>query len=129
MTWLAGALVILAGCWLVGLALLIFLAPNRADRFLMGFASSLRVHVLEQALRIVAGSALILYADHMRFTTVFWAFGWVLIVTSVGLLLLPWRWHQAFGTWAIPLATRHLTLYGLGSLALGGFVLFSVVWA
>ena len=50
-----------------------------------------------------------------------------LIVTAVGLLLVPWRWHHRFGEWAIPLAIRHIKLLALGAFALGAFVLYGVV--
>ena len=62
----------------------------------------------------------------MWYPDLFKVFGWLIIVTSVGLLLIPWQWHHKFGKWAIPLAIRHLKLYALGASALGTLILYGV---
>jgi hypothetical protein len=51
----------------------------------------------------------------------------VLIVSSLVLLALPWRWHRRFASWAVPLATRHMALFALVSFAGGAFVILSVL--
>jgi len=126
MTWLANTVVVLTGLLLVALALTIFFVPARARRFLGAFASSFRAHLAEQVARLVAGIGLIAAAARMRHPLVFEVFGWLLTVTAVILLLLPWRWHQRFGQWAVPLVLRHLRIYALGALLLGGYVLYGI---
>ncbi len=126
MTWIAGSVVVASGLWLVGFALAIFVTPARARRFLGRFASSARAHYTEQALRLVAGLAFVLFAPQMRYSKLFVAFGWLLVVTAAALLLVPWRWHHRFGRWAIPLAIEYMKLLALGSLALGVFILVGV---
>lgn len=130
MNWLtaaAGIVVILAGLWLLGLAVTSALAPQAAARFLSGFASSARAHYLEQALRITGGAGFLLYAQQMRFTTVFEVFGWVLVITSLGLLAMPWRLHARFAQWAVPLAIRHLKFYALGAALLAAFIFYAML--
>ena len=122
---LARILVILSGLWLVGLAAATALAPDRAAKFLERFASTARAHYTEQALRLVAGVAILVYAPEMRLPDLFRLCGWVVAGTAVGLLLVPWRWHHRFGRWAIPLAVRHLRLLGLGALLLGAAILWA----
>jgi hypothetical protein len=51
----------------------------------------------------------------MWFPDLFKVFGWILVMTTVGLLLIPWQWHHRFGKWAIPFAIRHLRLFALGA--------------
>jgi len=126
MTWIAGAVVVACGLFLVGLAVAMLTAREMSERFLRKFASSARAHYTEQSLRLLAGAGFVLYAPEMRHPLVFQVFGWVLVVTAAVLMLLPWRWHQRFGAWAIPLAIRHLRLYAVAVLALGGFVLWAV---
>ncbi len=126
MTTVAGIVVVLAGLWLVGLGVGAFAAPGPTAGLLGRFASTARAHYTEHLLRLTAGAAFVLYAGETRFPRPFEIFGWVLVATSALLLLLPWRWHHRFGRWAIPLAVRHLRLLGLGSLALGGLVLYAV---
>jgi hypothetical protein len=120
---LAPALVVLAALYLLGLGTAALLAPARATRFLSGFAGSARAHYLELAIRLVVGSALVAHAPDMRLPGLFSAFGWVLVITTAGLLALPWRWHQRFAQHAVPRATRHLWLVALVALALGAFML------
>lgn len=119
--------VLLAGLYLVTLAAVALISPQRATRFLSSFASSAPAHFLELFVRLVVGAALVLYAPHMKFPGLFAVFGWVIVVTTIGLLAMPWRWHRRFATWSVPYATRSMWLFALGSLAAGVFVLLSVV--
>lgn len=119
--------VLLAGLYLIALAAVAFVAPHRAKRFLSGFASSASAHFVELCLRLVVGAALVLYARQMKFTSVFVAFGGLVILTTLILFAIPWRWHQRFAVWSVPFATRNMALFGIGSLAGGAFLLLSVV--
>ncbi len=127
MTWLAGIVVMASGLWLVGLAASIVVIPARAARFLTGFASSARAHYTEQVLRLIAGSAIVVFAAEMRFPDLFRVFGWLVVLTTSVLLLIPWQWHHRFGEWAIPLAIRHIKLYALGAFVLGAFILYAAL--
>ncbi len=121
----AGLVVILSGGYLVGLGALSIVSPQRVARFLGAFASSAFAHFLEQCIRLVAGAAIVLYAPHMRFPGFFQAFGWVLVITSACLFVIPWRWHHRFAQQVIPQRTRNVRLYGIASAALGALVLFA----
>ena len=101
---LSGILVVGFGAFLVGLGIVIAINPLLAERFLKSFASSARAHYTEQASRLVAGVAIVIFAPSMWFPDLFMLFGWLIIVTTLGLLLIPWQWHNKFGEWAIPLA-------------------------
>ncbi|CAN5766514.1 hypothetical protein BH20ACI3_BH20ACI3_22100 [soil metagenome] len=124
---LASILVLLTGLYLIGFAVGLLLSPVRATRFLGGFASSAFTHYLELALRLIAGGAILLYARQMLFSDFFVIFGWILVVTTVGLFAVPWQWHQRFAKWGVPYATRNLTLVAGASFVFGGFVLASVI--
>ncbi len=105
------------------MAVVIALKPRLAERFLKSFASSARAHYTEQAVRLFVGAAIVIVAPSMWYTDLFRVFGWLIIVTTVGLLLIPWQWHHRFGTWAIPFAIRHLKLFAIGASALGTLIL------
>lgn len=119
----AFVVVALAGLYLCGLGVTAVLMPDRARRFLFGFVGSQVLHYVELFLRFAAGAAFITYAPHMLLSGVFWAFGWLLIVSTVGLLLVPWQWHQRFAHQTVPRATRYIALIGVVSLAGGGLIL------
>ncbi len=124
---IAGFVVVLAGLWLLALAGTSFILPERATQFLSGYASSARVHYLEQILRIIAGAGFVLHAAEMRYSQIFSIFGWILVITSTGLLLIPWQWHNRFAGWAVPFAVRHLKLYALGALILAAFIFYALI--
>lgn len=126
MNWIAALTVAAAGLWLVGLAAAIVFAPQQATRLLNGFASSARAHFAEQFVRIAAGAGMVFYAAEMRYPKLFGIFGWVLIATSAGLLLLPWTWHKQFAEMVIPVAIRFKGVLAVCSLVFGVFVFWSM---
>ena len=99
---LSGVVVVGFCLFLIGLAVVIATTPSLAERFLRSFASS------------------------MWYPELFRLFGWFVVVTAVGLLLIPWQLHHKFGTWVIPLVIRHMRLFALGAAALGAFILYGV---
>lgn len=105
---LASILVLLTGLYLIGFAVGLLLSPARATRFLGAFASSAFTHYLELALRLIAGGAILLYARQMLFSDFFVIFGWILVVTTVGLFAVPWQWHQRFAKWGVLLRNSQL---------------------
>lgn len=120
-------LVVLAAAYLIGLGVAAFVAPSRTARFLDAFASSARAHYLEIAIRLLVGAALVVAAPRMLWPDVFQVFGWVIVVTSLVLLVLPWRWHQRFAQAVVPPLTRRVWLFGLLSLPLGVVLLFAAL--
>lgn len=116
----------LAGLYLLALGIASLVMPVRASRFLLGFASSQTVHFVELFLRLVVGAALILSAPRMLLSGTFALFGWVVLLSTACLLLMPWRWHQSFAQQTVPRAVRYVRLIGLASLAIGGLILVAV---
>lgn len=62
----------------------------------------------------------------MWYPELFTLFGWLLIVTTAGLLLIPWQWRNTFSTRVMPPVFRHMRLFALGAFALGAFVLYGI---
>lgn len=125
-TFLAGAGVMLAAFYLVGFGAIALLVPSRASRYLHGFASSARVHLLELIARLTVGAAFMVYAPDMHFAVAFHIFGWILIITTLGLAVLPWRWHQRFARATVPAVRPYLPVVGIASVAAGAFVCWAV---
>ncbi len=118
--------VVLSGVYLLALGTAALVWPAHAGRFLLGFASSRTTHFTELAVRGVVGAALVLHAPRMHLPAAFAVFGWLLLVTTVCLSFVPWRWHQRFARESVPRALRHITLLGLACLVLGIFILVAV---
>lgn len=120
------AIVAVTGIFLVALGSVSLVAPARASRFLLGFAGSPAKHYTELAIRLLVGGAFLLAAPRTLWPGAFSLFGWVLLATTAGLLLVPWRWHHRFARRAVPEALRFLPLVGASSVVLGGLVLWAV---
>jgi len=118
--------VVFTALYLLALGATSLAVPARASRFLLGFASSQSIHFIELFLRLIVGAALVVYAPRMFVSGAFNLFGWLLLVTTTCLLLVPWRWHHRFAQFAVPRVTRYIGLVGVASLMLGGFILVAV---
>ncbi|WP_339826773.1 hypothetical protein [uncultured Arenimonas sp.] len=120
------AVVAMVAVFFVALGAASLVVPARASRFLLGFADSPYKHYAELAARFLVGGAFLLAAPRASWPGAFSVFGWVLVATTAGLLLVPWRWHHRFARWAVPEALRLLPLVGASSLVLGGLVLWAL---
>lgn len=116
----------MAGLYLLVLGGVALLKPAWATRFLLGFAGSQATHFLELALRLAVGAACVVAAPRLPLSGGFSLFGWVLLVSTAGLLVVPWHWHRRFAQQAVPRAVRYIALIGWASLAAGAFVLVAV---
>lgn len=126
MSTLASVVVVAFGLFLVGLSGVVFVRPARAERFFLSFARSARAHYTEQAVRLLIGGALVVRAPAMWQADLFRLIGWLIVVTSVGLILAPWRWHQRFGAWVLPWVVRHMRLYAVALFGVGVLLLYGV---
>jgi hypothetical protein len=123
---LAAIVVVACGLFLIGLSVVVFANPALAERFFMSFASSARTHYAEQALRLLIGASLVVLSPAMWQTNMFRLLGWAIVVSSAGLILIPWRWHHRFGERVLPLIVRHMRLYALGLFGFGALLLYGV---
>lgn len=98
--------VLLTGCYFIGLAMVAFAAPEKVARFLESSAGSVSTHFLEMGLRLAIGAAFVIRAPQMMVSGAFHLFGWGLILTTVCLLAVPWRWHRRFALRVVPQAIR-----------------------
>ena len=107
-----------AGLWLVGVAFLMALCPRYCLHLFEQMSANLgrsnaRLQFTEQGLRVVAGVALIVRAPASRLPLVFEIAGWLLVATSLLIMVAPVRWHGAYGTWWVkrlaPLVIRILS--------------------
>ncbi len=117
---------LLFGVFLVALGGVSLFTAERAKAFLLGFATSPFKHFLEMTLRLLVGGSILFQAPFLIFSTAFTIFGWMMIISTAVLILIPWRWHRRFAETAVPRALRFLPVVGLVSVILGGCVLYSI---
>ncbi len=124
---LALGFVVLTSLYLMVLGGASLLAEARARQFLLAFATSLRLHYCELAIRLCVGFGLVHHAPRMACPALAGVFGWIVVGTTAGLLLIPWRWHQRFAQAMVPRAVRYMAPIGISSLVLGAALLAAVV--
>jgi hypothetical protein len=128
LSYLAIGIVLAAGVFLVALAAMSLTVPHTGRQFLLAFARSPAAHFFELAVRFAVGLGFIGHAPHMAAGTLFFGFGWMLVITSVMLALLPWRWHRSFAQRFVPRATLHMPALGLASLLAGVCIFVAVAY-
>lgn len=99
---LSGLVVVASATLLIGLTVLVFAKPVVAERFFLSFASSAQAHFVEQILRVLLGGSLVIYSSSMWQPHTFRLIEWAIVVSSVGLMLIPWQWHHRFGKKVLP---------------------------
>jgi hypothetical protein len=93
--------------------------PTFAKSFFTGFATNPFKHYLEIAVRIVVGLAFIVHSGQSLAPKTLNVLGWVLIITSLVLALIPWRWHKTFAAKSVASAMRYLVLLSIASIVMG----------
>ncbi len=124
---LSGIITVSFGIYLISLLIISILRKDTAISYFSSFASSAKAHYFEQALRLLVGWGLLMYSENMHFSFIFYYFGWLLIATTVVLIITPWRWHHRYGKWAIPLTIKYLKIYAIAACLLGFFILYCVI--
>lgn len=122
----AGAILVAFGLFLISLAVVVFAKPAVAERFFMSFASSARAHYTEQVVRLLIGASLIIRSAAMWQPKIFWLVGCAIVLSSLVLILAPWKWHHRFGEKVRPLLIRRMNLFAIGILAFGVLLLYGV---
>jgi hypothetical protein len=123
----AKAIVAVVAIFFLMLGTVALVRPSIARGFLLGFASNALKHYAELFARVLVGGSLLLIAHNSAYSTVLSAFGWLLIVTTAFMALVPWRFHHRFTQSAVPKALRFLPLLGITSLVIGSLLLWVIV--
>ena len=120
----AAALIILlaASLWLIAVGLFMACRPKIMLDFLSLTASSHRVNLTEQGLRMLCGMALVIRAGSSKFPELFEVGGWFLICSSAMLMLIPLRLHAGYAKswahrlphWAVRVISPFSLIAGLG---------------
>ncbi len=110
--------VIAFGLWLVAVAFLMALRPRYTLHLIEKMtaslaASSWRLQLTEQGLRIITGAALIVRAPLSKLPLAFDVAGSCIVVSSLLILAAPIQWHASYGhllsRWLTPLVIRVLS--------------------
>jgi hypothetical protein len=116
-----------AGVYLLTLGATSVLRPAQAKRYLEAHASTAALHFTELLIRLMAGAAFVVAAPHMRGAQLVRLGGWILVGTTLVLSIVPWRYHQRFAAWSVPMATRRMGAIAVGGIGGGTLLLLSLL--
>jgi hypothetical protein len=126
MSFVAEIVVVAFALFLLGLTAVTFSRPAITQRFFNAFATSPRTHYTEQAVRLLVGASLVVASPAMWQTKLFWLIGWAIVISSVALILAPWRWHHRFGEKVRPILIPRTKLFAVGLSAFAALLLYGV---
>lgn len=124
---LSGSVIVIFGLYLIGLLIITILNKKIAVSYFSSFASSARAHYLEQILRLIIGVSMLSFSKSMLYARFFEIFAWIIIFSTIVLILIPWTWHNRLGKRVIPLTIQHLNFYAVSASILGAFILYCVI--
>jgi hypothetical protein len=124
---LSGTVMVIFGLYLISLLIITILNKKVAVSYFSSFASSARAHYLEQILRLIVGMSMLAFSKSMLYGQFFEIFAWIIILSTIVLILIPWTWHNKLGKWVIPLTIRNLKFYAVSASIFGVFILYCVI--
>ena len=116
---LAQGVVSVFAIFLITLGVAAFVKPGLFGGFLSGFAQSAQVHFLEMAVRLLLGTSFLFCARTVYYGMAFQVLGWMLLLTTGVLVLIPWKIHQQFARRVVPPALKYTPLIGSTSIGVG----------
>lgn len=92
--------IIAAGLWLVFVAMLCALKPDRALHYLSLMGSTWRINLTELGIRTLIGLAMVARAPVSSDPAALAVIGWFLAATAAIILAIPRERHAAFSRWS-----------------------------
>ena len=124
----AAAIVCIFGVFLIGVGGLMIFRPQTAVKALRHMGSTLTIHFSELSLRFLAGAGLYGFAAQSPYVRPFQIVGIFLMVTSLLIMCVPHKLHNAYALWWAdrfpPALVRFL---GLFPIMIGVWVLKTVM--
>jgi uncharacterized membrane protein YfcA len=88
--------VILFGVFIILVGFLMLFKPSKARSILQKAGSTNLINYSEITIRLIPAIALIIYSDFSKYPIAFKIFGWIMIITSLILYIIPRKTHHKF---------------------------------
>ena len=96
----AAFVVVWAGAaWLVFVAAVAAIVPERARAALAAMGSTVAINWAEHAPRALVGAARVIRAPEAAWPTAFAIAGWFIVASSAVILSVPLHWHNGYARW------------------------------
>ena len=125
---IAKFIVILFGVFLIGVGLLMFLAPKKAREYLKKAGSTNFINYAEITIRMIPAAGLVIYSDFSKYPEIFKLLGWFMIATSIILYFVPRSVHHKYALWCADLLKpKYIKLLSPFSILFGVTIIYLVL--
>ena len=119
--------VIFFGFFIIFIGFVMLIYPIKARNTLRKAGSTNFINYLEITLRLIPAIALILCSESSKFPIAFKIFGWIMLITSLILYVIPRKLHHKFSMKSADLLTPlHFQLISPFAFLFGGLILYNV---
>lgn len=120
---------ILFGVFIILVGFLMLFAPKKARAILRKAGSTNFINYAEITIRLIPAVAMILYADFSKLPLAFKIFGWVMVITSVILYIVPRKTHHRFSMKSAEmLKPVYFQFISPFAMLFGGLLIYNVNW-
>ncbi|MDP2061420.1 MAG: hypothetical protein U1C58_07530 [Flavobacteriaceae bacterium] len=88
--------VIFFGLFIVFIGFIMLVKPKNARAILRKAGSTNFINYAEITIRLIPATAMILHSDFSKYPEAFKIFGWIMLITSLILYVIPRKLHQKF---------------------------------
>jgi len=126
---LAKWITVLFGVFIIFIGLLMLFAPKKARALLRKAGSTNFINYAEITIRLIPAAAMLLYSDFSKLPIAFKIFGWIMVITSLILYMLPRRTHHSFSLKSAEiLKPTYFQLISPFAMLLGALILYNLNW-
>ena len=121
-------IIILFAVFIIFIGFIMLFNPKKARATLRKAGSTNFINYAEITMRLIPAVALVLYAHSAKFPEAFQIFGWIMIITSLILYLVPRKIHQQFSMkGADILKPIYFQLISPFAFLFGGLMLYNII--
>lgn len=121
-------IVVLFGIFIIFVGFMMLFKPNKARTTLRKAGSTNFINYAEITIRIIPAVAMILYANLAKFPEAFKIFGWIMLITSLVLYMVPRKMHHQFSMKSADvLKPIYFQLISPFAFLIGGLIIYNIL--
>jgi uncharacterized membrane protein YfcA len=119
---------IIFGLFFIGVGLLMLIKPKKANLILRKAGSTNFINYAEITIRIIPALGLIISANNSKYPDILEIFGWLMLLTSLVLYVVPRQFHHKFAVKAANiLKPLYFQLISPFAFIIGTLIIYSVI--
>jgi uncharacterized membrane protein YfcA len=116
------------GIFIIFAGFVMLFAPKKARATLQKAGSTNFINYAEITIRLLPATALIVYSDFSKYPEAFFIFGWVMVITSLVLYIVPRKMHHSYSLKSAEILTPfYFQLISPFAFLLGSFIIYNTL--